>query len=89
MFSFLPLIHNSITLWLSFLLLSLANTTIFFSFFIGIVLRNIFINTIHVIRVLHQSFGIIKPVFSRLLINNLRCFLIDKFHQYLVGELLD
>ena len=64
MFSFLPLINNSDTTGLSFFITKhISNQIItndqYFMFLIWILFFNIFINIIHIIRVLNKTFRII------------------------------
>ena len=65
MFSFLPLINNSVTIGLIFSVSkNISNYIIknnqYFSFFIWIIIVIVFINIIHIIRVFIKSFRIIE-----------------------------
>ena len=67
MFNFLPLINNSVTIELSFLLLIISpmislKTINILRFFIYVVFLNIFVNIFHIIRILNKSFNIIKAL---------------------------
>ena len=92
MFSFQPLINNSVTIGLCFLLLSISVILYqkqYFPFFIWVVLFNVFLNIIHIIMRIIKMF---KSVLSLSLIKNQYFALYGPlacgFYQYLVVDLL-
>ena len=87
MFSFLPLINNSVTIRLCFLLVSISaiisSKTINFFVFYWNYIFNVFINLIHIILVFNKSFRIVKMLYSNILI----FFLIKNWYFASYGSL--
>ena len=95
MFSFLPLINNSVTIGLIFSVSkNISNYIIknnqYFSFFIWIIIVIVFINIIHIIRVFIKSFRIIERFLNEnWYFASYRSLAYKYIYHYLVFDLLD